>query len=86
LPRRVDDALTEAGLGRIGLHRSIESLSGGERTRIGIARLLIEAPDLLLLDEPTNNLDADGRVAIGRLVQNWRGGVLVASHDRALLG
>ncbi|MDU6243613.1 MAG: ATP-binding cassette domain-containing protein, partial [Bradyrhizobium sp.] len=38
LPRRVDDALTEAGLGRIGLHRSIESLSGGERTRIGIAR------------------------------------------------
>ncbi|GLH75690.1 ABC transporter ATP-binding protein [Bradyrhizobium sp. SSBR45G] len=85
LPGRVEDALIEAGLGDIGLDRSIESLSGGERTRIGIARLLIEAPDLLLLDEPTNNLDAVGRAAIGRLVQSWRGGVLVASHDRALL-
>ncbi|MGJ5179471.1 ABC-F family ATP-binding cassette domain-containing protein [Bradyrhizobium oligotrophicum] len=85
LPGRVDDALMEAGLGGIALDRPIESFSGGERTRIGIARLLIEAPDMLLLDEPTNNLDADGRAAIGRLVQRWRGGVLVASHDRALL-
>ncbi|UFZ06212.1 ATP-binding cassette domain-containing protein [Bradyrhizobium ontarionense] len=85
LPARVDDALIAAGLAGIGLDRSMHSLSGGERTRIGIARLLIEAPDLLLLDEPTNNLDAEGRAAIGRLMQSWRGGVLVASHDRALL-
>ncbi|WP_257165599.1 ABC-F family ATP-binding cassette domain-containing protein [Bradyrhizobium sp. SRS-191] len=85
LPGRVDEALLGAGLPGAALDRAIDSLSGGERTRIGIARLLIEAPDLLLLDEPTNNLDADGRAAIGRLVQSWRGGVLVASHDRALL-
>ncbi|WP_315720555.1 MULTISPECIES: ABC-F family ATP-binding cassette domain-containing protein [unclassified Bradyrhizobium] len=85
LPSRVDDALTEAGLAGIAFDRSMDSLSGGERTRVGIARLLIEMPDLLLLDEPTNNLDAEGRAAIGRLVQTWRGGVLVASHDRALL-
>ncbi|WP_035641482.1 ATP-binding cassette domain-containing protein, partial [Bradyrhizobium sp. ORS 375] len=85
LPERVDEALIEAGLSGVGLDRAMHSLSGGERTRVGIARLLIEAPDLLLLDEPTNNLDAEGRAAIGRLVQNWRGGVLVASHDRALL-
>src|SRR3569833_4039120 len=61
------------------------TLCGGERTRIGIARLLLEAPDLLLLDEPTNNLDVAGRAAVHLLIQNWRGGVLVASHDRELL-
>ncbi len=61
------------------------TLSGGERTRVGIARLLIEAPDLILLDEPTNTLDGAGRDAIAALVRDWRGGVLVASHDRALL-
>ncbi|NPV22607.1 ABC-F family ATP-binding cassette domain-containing protein [Bradyrhizobium aeschynomenes] len=85
LPSRVDDALTEAGLAGIAFDRLMDSLSGGERTRIGIARLLIEAPDLLLLDEPTNNLDAEGRDAVGRLIRRWRGGVLVASHDRAVL-
>ena len=61
------------------------SLSGGERTRLALARLLIEAPDLLLLDEPTNNLDTDGRQAVAQLLERWQGGVLVASHDRALL-
>jgi ATPase subunit of ABC transporter with duplicated ATPase domains len=46
---------------------------------------LIAAPDLLLLDEPTNNLDADGRQAVAQLLERWQGGVLLASHDRALL-
>jgi ATPase subunit of ABC transporter with duplicated ATPase domains len=67
------------------LDRRMETLSGGERTRIGIARLLIEAPDLILLDEPTNNLDATGRAAIHALVRSWHGGVVAASHDRQLL-
>ena len=40
---------------------------------------------MLLLDEPTNNLDADGREAVAQLLERWQGGVLVASHDRALL-
>ena len=69
----------------MSLDRRTGTLSGGERTRIGIARLRLEAPDLLLLDEPTNNLDTAGRAAIAALVRDWRGGVLVASHDRALL-
>jgi ATPase subunit of ABC transporter with duplicated ATPase domains len=85
LPARIEASLREPGLPAIALGRVIGTLSGGERTRIGIARLLLEAPDLLLLDEPTNNLDAAGRAAVDRMIRNWRGGVLVASHDRALL-
>jgi ATPase subunit of ABC transporter with duplicated ATPase domains len=85
LETRVQAALVEAGLPSLPLNRPIASLSGGERTRVALARLLIEAPDVLLLDEPTNNLDADGRQAVAQLLERWRGGILVASHDRALL-
>ena len=85
LEERVGAALSAVGLPEIPLDRRIGTLSGGERTRIGIARLRLEAPDLLLLDEPTNNLDAAGRAAVGALVEDWRGGMLVASHDRELL-
>ena len=85
LEPRVEAALAETGLSEMALDRRIVTLSGGERTRVGIARLMLDAPDLLLLDEPTNNLDADGRAAIASLVSGWRGGVMVASHDRALL-
>ena len=85
LPAAIDAALADMRLDGIDLHRPMGSLSGGERTRIGIARLAIARPDLLLLDEPTNNLDREGRAAIERLVAGWRGGLLVASHDRALL-
>jgi ATPase subunit of ABC transporter with duplicated ATPase domains len=85
LEARVAVSLADAGIAGLGLDRTIATLSGGERTRVGIARLLMEAPDLLLLDEPTNNLDVDGRSAIRMLLHNWRGGALVASHDRDLL-
>ena len=85
LDARIESALAEAGLAGMPLDRRIESLSGGERMRAGIARVLIDGPDLLLLDEPTNNLDAAGRAAIHALIRGWRGGVLVASHDRELL-
>ena len=85
LATRIQAALVEAGLPALPLHRPIVSLSGGERTRVALARLLIEAPDLLLLDEPTNNLDTDGRQAVAQLLERWQGGVLVASHDRAIL-
>jgi ATPase subunit of ABC transporter with duplicated ATPase domains len=81
---QVEEALAEAGLD-MPLDRPMSGLSGGERTRVAIARLLIEAPDILLLDEPTNNLDAAGRDAIARLLAGWRGAAVVASHDRALL-
>jgi ATPase subunit of ABC transporter with duplicated ATPase domains len=85
LEARLHAALVDTGLPAMPLERPIASLSGGERTRVALARLLIEAPDLLLLDEPTNNLDADGRQAVAELLERWQGGVLLASHDRALL-
>jgi ATPase subunit of ABC transporter with duplicated ATPase domains len=86
LERRIETALADIGLASLPLHRPIASLSGGERTRVALARLLVEAPDLLLLDEPTNNLDADGRSAVAELLARWQGGAIVASHDRELLG
>ena len=85
LDARIQAALVETGLPSLPLDRPVASLSGGERTRVALARLLIEAPDVLLLDEPTNNLDADGRQAVAQLLERWQGGVMVASHDRALL-
>ncbi len=85
LPAAIDSALHQVALGGIDLQRLMGTLSGGEQTRIGMARLLIAPPDLLLLDEPTNNLDLTGREAIARLIAEWRGGVVVASHDRELL-
>jgi ATPase subunit of ABC transporter with duplicated ATPase domains len=85
LETRLQTALAETGLPAMRLDRPVASLSGGERTRAALARLLIEAPDLLLLDEPTNNLDADGRQAVEQLLERWQGGLLLASHDRALL-
>jgi len=85
LEARIEEAFAEVGLPPMPLDRRMGTLSGGERTRVGIARLLVERPDFLLLDEPTNNLDAVGRAAIHALVRGWQGGVLVASHDRELL-
>lgn len=85
LEARLDQALTETGLPDMDLSRKIATFSGGERTRIGLARLLLEEPDLILLDEPTNNLDADGRAGVMSLIERWQGGLLIASHDRALL-
>ncbi|MEM5517843.1 ABC-F family ATP-binding cassette domain-containing protein [Henriciella sp. AS95] len=85
LESRLEKALADMGLAGLDKNRLIASLSGGERTRLAIAGLLLEEADLLLLDEPTNNLDAAGRAAINQLVDTWTGGLLIASHDRALL-
>lgn len=86
LATRVDTLLTGLGLPTDIMGRTIGTLSGGERTRVALAELLVGAPDIILLDEPTNNLDDDGRAAISALLANWKGGALIASHDRALLG
>ncbi|HZX85492.1 MAG TPA: ATP-binding cassette domain-containing protein, partial [Reyranella sp.] len=63
----------------------LSTLSGGQRTRIGLAALVFNEPDFILLDEPTNNLDRDGRRAVIDLVAGRHGGAIVVSHDRELL-
>ncbi|MET0375480.1 MAG: ABC-F family ATP-binding cassette domain-containing protein, partial [Rhizorhabdus sp.] len=84
LPARIEAVLAEVELSA-DLQRPLASFSGGERMRLALARLRIDAPDLLLLDEPTNDLDRAGRAMVAKLVADWRGGVLIASHDRDLL-
>ena len=85
LPGRIETALAEVGLPAYEPGRLLSSLSGGQRTRLALARLILAAPDIVLLDEPTNNLDADGRQAVIDLLRHWRGAAIVVSHDRALL-
>ncbi|MFN4025274.1 MAG: ABC-F family ATP-binding cassette domain-containing protein [Hyphomonas sp.] len=85
LEARLAGSLEEAGLGAAAPATPLASLSGGQRTRAGLAALIFDRPDFLLLDEPTNNLDREGREAVVRLLGNWRGGAIIASHDRALL-
>jgi ATPase subunit of ABC transporter with duplicated ATPase domains len=85
LPSRLAAALHEMGLAGLSPDRPAETLSGGEATRAALARLIVAAPDFILMDEPTNNLDAGGRAAVAAMLEGWRGGALVVSHDRALL-
>ncbi len=78
-----------SALARVGLEATpdtrLATLSGGQRTRAGLAALFFSQPDFLLLDEPTNNLDRAGRQAVLDLLAGWRGGAIVVSHDRELL-
>lgn len=85
LSARLEAALSAGGVPGLDLRRPIGSLSGGERMRVMLAALLMLEPDILLLDEPTNDLDATGREAVFNLLAGWKGGAIVASHDRALL-
>ena len=63
----------------------VSVLSGGERRRVALCRLLLEAPDLLLLDEPTNHLDAESVLWLEQFLKSYQGAVLAVTHDRYFL-
>lgn len=75
------------GLGFIegDLNRPISTLSGGQKTRVALSRILIQKPDLIILDEPTNHLDINAIAFLENFLLNYKGAVLIVSHDRYFL-
>lgn len=63
----------------------ISTLSGGQKTRLALGKLLLAKPDLLILDEPTNHLDIETLTWLESYLQNYQGAILIVSHDRYFL-
>ncbi|MGE5124376.1 MAG: ribosomal protection-like ABC-F family protein [Acidobacteriaceae bacterium] len=82
---RIQQTLQGLGLGKQTWEMPLSHLSGGQKTRLLLARLLLERPALLMLDEPTNHLDAEAIEWLEHTLKEWGGAVLVASHDRYFL-
>ena len=79
------DFLGGFGFGHDAVTSPVAPLSGGEKTRLALALLVLERPNLLLLDEPTNHLDLDMREALAASLQSFSGALVLVSHDRHLL-
>lgn len=82
---RIEGILTSMGFPKDIWNRKIESLSGGERTRLALACTLMKQPDLLILDEPTNHLDFGMLFALEKTLSTYNGTIIVVSHDRFFL-
>jgi ATP-binding cassette, subfamily F, member 3 len=77
--------LAGLGLSHLSEDTPVSILSGGQKTRLGLARLLISRPDILLLDEPTNHLDITALAWLEDFIRSYKGAVLIVSHDRAFI-
>ncbi|MBN2085555.1 MAG: ABC-F family ATP-binding cassette domain-containing protein [Anaerolineales bacterium] len=82
---RVRSTLRGLGFGEEDFPLPLRALSGGQKKLVGLAKLLLEQPDLLLLDEPDNHLDMNGKRFLEELISDYPGAVLIVSHDRYLL-
>ena len=82
---RIKQVLSGLGFDPSEFHMSLDHLSGGQRTRAHLARLLLSNPDLLLLDEPTNHLDIKAVEWLEGYLTQWEGAAIIVSHDRYFL-
>jgi len=85
MSNRIRSVLHGMGFGDFAPDTEVSSLSGGQRTRLALARLLLVQPDLLLLDEPTNHLDIDTLGWLEQYLRSYAGAMVVVSHDRYFL-
>lgn len=85
LPAKIETILMGLGFKKEDFSRYPGELSGGWQMRLGLAKLLLQAPDLLLLDEPTNHLDLPSQRWLEKFLSKYNGAVLMVSHDRAFL-
>jgi ATPase subunit of ABC transporter with duplicated ATPase domains len=85
LPERIDMVFNQLAISYLRLDQPARTLSGGELMRVRLAGLLLLDPDFLLLDEPTNHLDSRAREFVYQIIQTWKKGLVVVSHDRVLL-
>jgi ATP-binding cassette subfamily F protein 3 len=81
----LEGLLDRFGLGDMAMDRPLATLSGGQKTRAGLAGLLASHPDLLVLDEPTNHLDSPALAWLEAFLTGYQGAVLIVSHDRGFL-
>ena len=82
---KIATVLTGMGFGNVDRETSVEVLSGGERTRLALCKLLLQTPDLLILDEPTNHLDFKTLLWLEDYLAEYKGALLIVSHDRYFL-